>query len=585
MAYPIQPTPVASFLNVDLNPVSNFDIVVDLKPYVTSITGNNGSVSDQYYCTLEPGICTVNLYDHAALLASGHLTIGARFNIHSSGTFTYRGNVSDIQTTYELDAVTNTLKPRTQFTVGNIVSKAANITAKENTLMTGGGLTQPLQQLAYRVHEQSGVYTQNWWFDTTHYINQFNASMSILDALNMAARSTNQYLTNDPWYVRGNSITTPSTYPYLITDGTHTSTDGATVLSPIDIDHGYNSSKVLTEVNIVNRQLNRPPRGWDDRTQTEFNVTYQVKQTLGEIHQSADVDTCVATPILGWNYLSNSWSRPELPNVSGDGWSYFSLGINYDQLRTTGNSITMQILGTCPYGQKFEMFNHNEYPDLIANPPTGVHDSNWHFRFYVQLPQAEWDVPPVIRPYIHFVDSRGSVIATSYGSESTITNYGSWESIAVFGGAPGAVSLDAGFETVGSGDPITEGLVITDASLVQEYYWMTYDGDTPNTTDRIYSWVGSRFSSPSQKTLNNLKPLGDTILARNTPQEITSTVTLNALESWDDVRKIMWGSQNQNSDSAVKVCVNGETKNYRAVGYDFTIEPEHMEVTFNLVHV
>jgi hypothetical protein len=572
MAYPIQPTPVADYLDVYIVGSPN----VSLEAYVTSITGNVGSARDNYYCAIDTGLCTITLRDHKTLLDANELVPGSVVKVESGSTLIFYGWVRDITTTYVFDTQLARLVPETQFTVGDIVTKLGNITIAEKALITGAGLTQTLSQLNTKLSAATGNTVSGWTGSSTA-VNQFIQGGTATELIEIAARGAGHYLYGGKDTLRAKAITAPSSYPYLITDGTHTSTGGATVLSPIDIDHGYSSDAVVSSITINNVGFNRPARSADDVEIQDLTIPYTKTQSLN-VNQAFDVTTAIPAPINNWNYLSNSWARPETPNI---GSTQFEATVTYERYRNLGkNSIKLTPVAS-PMTESVIFFDHTEMPDVIVNQPTGNYAAMWYFRFYAKL-YGPIFTPQPIRPFIRWVNSNGATITTDYGSWTTISDYTNWQELTVHGGYPtNCYSMDVGFEINTDDPPI---LYITDASLTQGGY-DTFDGDSADTSSYLYTWVGSQFNSPTSQNSNTLDTLASTILARNTPRELTKTVTLNAFESFSDMLALINMTDTQPSNGGVKVCVNEVTKNYRPVGYSFSIEPEHMEITFNLVDV
>jgi hypothetical protein len=579
MAYPIQPKPVADYLDVYIVGTPN----ISLEAYVTSINGNVGSVRDNYYCALEPGLCSITLRDHKTLLDADVLTPGAQIKVMLGTTTVFYGAVRDVTTNYVFDQDKARLLPETQVSVADAVAQAGNITLDEKAMISQAGMTQTLSQFRDKFLYRTGMNITGWSGITTT-VNQFNQGGNALDILSMAARGANHYLYGGNDTIAAKAITAPTSYPYLITDGTHTSTGGASVImSPIDIDHGYSSDAVVSSVTINNVGFVKPLRSLDDVTD-DLNTTYTKTQTLN-VQQSFSLDTAAATPVIGWNYLSNSWSRPEIPYLGADGSQFFDLNIAYDHYRSTGSSIRLRPKEAIPAGSTFVMFDWTENPDMVVNPAAGPNGSQWYFRFYA-IPRTEATLEPFrAAAFIVWVDENGQGYDTTFGSSIVVDDYWHWKQVAVQGTAPSyAHSMVVGFVST-AGPDIYDGMYITDAALTQEYGFQTYDGDTPDTTDRIYNWTGSRWGSTSQKVENTLNTLASSILARNTPRELTKTFTLNAFESLDDVKTMITRTQTQADNSGMTVCVNGTNKNYRPVGYSFDIQPEHLEVTFNVVDV
>lgn len=581
MGYPVQPKAVIS----DIQVLVNGTVVHD---WVTKVSGRIGSVPDPYFCQLQPGSCSIELYDINstidALLVPG--TAVQIRTIPSPGPFDYTniylGKIRDVSTTYEFDATRNKLVPRTRVETVDLTSDMANKQIDANTFSKTPNVEKiSVADFGSAFTTATGQTIAGASALTTTYINQFNRSMSAVDVMNMVARSINRfpYQKMDAGVSSGNFgyTTIPtSTTSAIVTDGTH-SGSYTYVFKMTDVDYGYSSSAAISELNFSNVGLNRAPKAAKDSGITDVEVTYKATQNIG-FDSKFSLSTCVATDNIGWNLLSNTGSESESPqNI----WptSYFNYGVS--PTMTLNSHPT--VVATCNTAtSSFSIpFNGVDTQNAFVTSPPGGMTGNWLLGFKVR-----GTTPTTVPMYARLIwyNSSGTVLRTDNGTSTSFTNT-AWTAISLQVATPptGAVTAQAvavvnGAASVGYQFYITEA-VFTRIGASSAFF----NGETADDASYLYTWTGGAGVSPTQKNTNNLTALGATILARNTVQKKVRSATINAYQNSNAIALVPLFMQIPSA--AISVCVNSVTAGYVVCGYSFDISPDNFMYTLDLAKI
>lgn len=585
MPYPIIEKPVADYIEVSIDNV-------DVLGYVVSINGRWGSTPDAYFCTLQPGSASFELYNVDASI-DAHLVPGKAAHVRTIpnmfGNFTsiYRGIIRDVSTNYEYEPETNRLVPRTFIETVDNVAEFANKTIEANTFSKTPNVEKIsvaafgsafLTATGYEIVGASAL--------TTTYINQFNRQVNGVEAMELVARSINKYTyvvqhdtglwTGDFGYA---STSGPATFPFMITDGTHTGSLPAASAKMIGVNYGYNSRTALSEVDFNNTGLNRAPKAAKDSGIVDIDVTYKATQSIG-FNNSLPLQTVVATDNLGWNLLNNTASESTSPqNI----WpaDYFNYGIS-PTTTLNDHPVVVATCNTAFSSRALPLMYADTQNNFVTSPPGGM-TGNWiaHLKVRGTTPTT---VPMYLR--IVWYNSSGTVLRTDNGTSTAFTNT-AWTTINITVATPpaGAVTGQL-YAVVNGGAAVGYQFFMSEALFTRIGVTSTFfNGDTADTSTYLYTWTGSPGASPSQKNTNNLTALGATVLARNTVQKKVVSVTVNAFE--DPAALAAFGAVLMYNSPTVgtQICVDGVTGNYIGVGYTFSISPESLIYTLDVVKI
>jgi hypothetical protein len=576
MPYPIQPRAVSGWIYFYIVSGST---TYPISSYITGVSGNAGAERDAYYCDLQPGLLSVTLYNPASLISSGVLipgnAIGIRDIAAGGVTWIYKGTISSVSTTYVIDEKSNKLVPQTTIEAADYVWKAANKQISANSLLSQLTETQTTTQFSSVISSTTGF---DWSYASTPAVllNQFATEGTVLDLCTLATRGINSFLTTDFTRLQAVPITTPSTYNYLFTDGTHGTTTIPTVLNMTDVDYGYSSDAALSQVTVVNKGLNRAPRIVNEKSVYDVDVPYSASQSIG-YNQALEIQTAVATDNTGWNYIWNPASTPNALKVAST--TYFRYLPNSARTRNNHGSIRCIIRATYPAGSSIVLMDDDQNPDMLTTPAGGT-TGNWYFRFYAQAHSAS--VTFALTPAIQWLDTAGAVLSTSTGSAVTVNSATTWQAVTVNAAKPANAVYAKAYFNVGTVQAAGNSFYITDAYFGQQGAYQSYDGDFDDDASYLYTWTGDRWNSPTQRNTNNVTTLASNILARNTVREVARTVTINATQ-FDNVFTLL--NAIQGGYAPVKVCVNTSIKNYVAVGYSFDITKDNFDLILNLVAI
>lgn len=191
------------------------------------------------------------------------------------------------------------------------------------------------------------------------------------------------------------------------------------------------------------------------------------------------------------------------------------------------------------------------------------------------------------RAFIRYFDDDGATISTTFSSQHV---FGStsfvWHAFSQITFAPaGAVRAFIGVEwnRTGGGNFSAGDQFYVDAALLQRGATVLglnyFDGDTPTTSSKLYSWTGVRGESPSVEFTNAIDQLATTYLARyaNTSNRITR-IRWNAQEDLTAVYLLTVGS-------TIAVTLKGTTTTHRIVGINGDITTDRYMIDYYLEKV
>lgn len=584
MAYPIIEHPVIN----DIEVLIGGTVVHD---WVTNITGRIGSVPDSYFCSLEPGSCSIELYDINSTI-DALLVPGANVKIRTipyPGPFDYTniymGKIRDVSTTYEYDELSNRLVPRTSIETSDLVAQLANKEIAKNTFANTVN-TEKISVAAFGslFTTATGQTIAGASDLTTTYINQFTQQIDAVDAMNMVARSVNKfaYQKMDAALSSGNfgyaSIPTSALPDAIITDGTHTGSP-LYVFKMTDVDYGYDSSTALSELNITNIGLNRAPKVADDAGVEEIEVTYQATQSIG-FDSKYDMQTVVATDNLGWNFIENTGSGDVNPTGVWPDNANMNFGVSPTMTDGAGgNRVAVMTCKTAFSSLAVPLMRTDSQNTFVSNPPGGATGS-WEFAFRARAVTTSM----VMNARIQWFNSAGTLLRTDTSGNFTVTN-SAFVTVGFTVATPPTGAVTAVPVIVFNGAAaVGYQMYITKAYFFrQSTSGLFFDGDTLDNSSFLHTWTGERGKSPSQKNTNSLVSLGASVLARNTIQKKVKTVTLNAYQNSSAIAWIP--VMMQIPTYGISICVNGVTATYAVLGYSFDISPESFMYTINVAKI
>jgi hypothetical protein len=598
MAYPIQPKQTRDYLTVTLRDPLN--IITDLKNYLVGIDFNQGSVPDPYFAKLQPGLCSVKLWDCASILSN--LKVGNAIQVSgyksAHDVYLYYGRIRDVMVDYELDPATQTFKPRVTLTVSDEVADLAN-SRSDAYLFTGDEVSSsfsfdsvwfPEWTSAYTtISRQSGAYTS---------INSFSKETDGLTLYNAILMAGSEYLCKGNNLTGGDfasyTIDTPASYNWLFTDGTHTGSVPASIFNYTAIDQGYSTSDLVNEVSFNNWGLNHSTStpGVVDRDIFDVDVLYSKSQTspIG-VKNSITYETVFPSDNLGWNLLHEDGTGAPTPTtwatttnttwkISRPSKSVMSLNSHYVY------RCKVTAAAGAAVGSGFLLDIPDPEYDFVTTFPGGATSTNWIASVKIRVTTQR-----TLRLNINWYDANGNSTGTTTGT-NTVINTGSWTTL----------STQCSTANVPANSVTAVPVIVTNVAIGQYGYFFAseamltrtgvsstfFNGDTDDDASYCYTWTGTPYQSPSQKNVNTMDTALSTILARNTVVGKVKSVTVNAFDTnawtyFTDMFKTDY--KGIAPDKGVKVCVNGTISTYLVVGYEINAQPESLEITFNLASI
>lgn len=595
MAYPIIENPINDNVGVAIaGNIVNSNLV--------SVSGSFGAEPDAYYSTLQPALCTVELYDlnstqdafcvpGAAVIVNmgGYNTITGTFE----GTNLFYGKIRDVDVNYEWDAQSQKFIATHILQCVDFVSDAGNVKIPQNAFSsqtTGEQATVAAFGNVYTFYV--GTACAGFAGDST-LINQFVAETDALTAVDTVARSINKRAYSNMLTGALGVTTGPTeTVTYsagLFTDGTHNPAYTGLKWGLVDIDYGYSSKQIISEVTLNNTGLNRAPKAAGDVTMDDVTVGYTATQSVG-VKNKTELETIVNTDNLGWNFVSYTGCGKTAP-----GWTSANYKFGTSNATTlNGHAVGLCTVSTAHSSASIFLMGEEYGNNFVTSTPGGATGS-WNVQFKAKTVTAS-TVPMAAR--IIWYNTAGTVLRTDTGT-STAVNNSTWTTVTYTQASPPAgaafaqaVAVVNGSASVGYQFYMTE-VIFTRTGTSATFF----DGDTADNSTYAYGWTGTPGASPSQKVdAGLLSTLATNILARNTAQKRVKTVTFNAQEnpgtstSWPGAVPIalagticmIANEAASNVGSFIQVCINGVTGYYKPLGYTFEITPTSILITLVL---
>ena len=582
MGYPIQEQALDPYIDIYVTVGGTRHL---LNPYVTQVTGNLGSVPDEYFCELQPGLCSVELYNPTSTV-EGYLVPGTAFAIttHQAPLSTYYvlyyGTIRDVKVTYKFDDVLMQLVPVVRVECSDFIADVAGLTLPKGTLTPMVGAEKMSLANFYGYYGgATGYNLLDFGSMTTTYINQQYDEVNALDIINTVCRSANMFPYSTGTNIGGKVITAPTTYPRLITDGTHTGGTYTSIFKMTDVDYGYNSARALSSVTLNNVGLNRAPKAVNDSGLENVVVPYTKTQSIG-FTKGKSFDTCVSTDNLGWNLLSNTGSESLSPQGIWPN-DYFNFGVS-PTMTLNNHPVTVATCNTAFSSRAFPLMAMSTENTFVTSPPGGM-TGNWNLQFKVR---GTTPTTVAMLARIVWYNASGTVLRTDNGTSTAFTNT-AWTTITYSQATPpaGAVTAQA-YAVVNGAAAVGYQFYISEAMFTRAGASTTFfNGDTADDNSYLYTWTGQIGNSPSQKNTNTLTSLATTILARNTIQKKVTSVTINGWEISPIACIAALVDVQLPQTNGIKICVNSVTGNYRPIGYSFSMTPTSLEITLQVTPV
>lgn len=584
MAYPIIEKPVN--VGVIVNSVTN------ITDYVTQINGSVGSRPSVTYADLEPGECSIELRDaESNATVEAALLPGATVNIVTAdGAYIFAGKIRDVDVTYAWDATEMRLVSSTTLSVFDFVSNVANkeIPANSFTAYTGR------EYMTYA--EMASIFNTKTGFTfsgmpATGALNQFTEGINALELVNTVARSGAYRAYATDTVVALADTVAPTVYDLMVTDGTHTAPFSGTMWGMTDLNYGYSSKNVLTELNFSNKCLSRYPKVANDPAVEDVDIPYTVTQTITGFNAEATIETINPTGIATLNALKNTGSSAVSPR--GIWPTDYVTWSSSTALTLNGHPVAAGIVNTAWSSRALPVIELDVQDNFITTWPS-TDFGNWIFQFKSRTVTSP---SHSMGARIVWYNSAGTVLRTDTGSFTNVAN-AAWVTHTVSVATPPAGATTAvAYVVSNTAQAVGYQFYVTEACFSRATYGSTFfDGNTTDTTNYLYSWTGAEGSSRTMLNHNTLKTLGDTILARNVVQKTVKSVTINMQEvvapsplGFSDITvaclalyPIVIQAQT-NITAGLKICINAVTGNYRLVGYDFNITPTSFTSTLHVV--
>jgi hypothetical protein len=406
--------------------------------------------------------------------------------------------------------------------------------------------------------------------ELTYRLQDNLVTASLTDHFDLATQSVGAYW----WVDKNNETNFLQNYDYILPTATFSDEIVEGNIYYSDIQTSYDTSDVINEVTFKNygvkdnwfgeTQVQGYEVEWVDRDSTSVN-------TFGP--RSLNLDTNLRTTAL----VQNLFIHPAFDNY------------DYEATAATfRTSVERPLSNSTPFDAYSGTNALRAYQTATGTIVTVTNQERITVEpgvTYYGIVYAATHATPNIRSRIRldWYDETNTAIATTFGTYVTISNLRTWYKTEVSADAPaGAISARiAGYFTLTTGGNIgvgakqwIDGIYFGNESTVN-----SFDGNTRDTNNHIYSWDGSNNQSTSTKYNNILDTRSNELLSKfSTPIVRVTSLTWNTAQN-------PVSAANLDVGSLINVEFNGTSDVYRVTGINHDITPERWMMTLQTAKV